>query len=532
LSIAWELIMARTARSDVRWWTLAAVALATFMTSLDNTVVNVALPSIQRDLGLTLAGLEWITSAYILVFASLLLAGGRLGDRYGHRTLFLVGLSLFTAASLLAGLAGTQGVLLAGRVLQGIGAALVTPATLAIIPATFPDAKQRNLAVALWSAVAALALAVGPLAGGLLSQHWHWSWIFFINVPIGAATLTLAALAIPKARDPVAPTLDLAGLATATVALFGMTYALIQGHDAGWTSPPILAALALATAAGGAFAVVESRSHAPMVDPTLFRNRVFTGGTLILLLWGLALIGVYFFTALYLQTVLGFSPTKAGLAFVPMALLMAAVAPLAAPLSERIGANRTVAAGMGLVAAGLLDAALLGAHAGFADLLAPMALLGIGSGLTMPLTANVLAVLPPGRAGVASGILNATREVAGLLGVTVIGALLTARRAQALAAGATPTAAFLHGYTTGLLAAALLVAIGGAVSLATLDRTATPQPAPAAGPRPARRAAATGSGSRRTNADLAGVRVPARTVPPAAAATAPRIGAAAPAARH
>ncbi len=371
--------------------------------------------------------------------------------------------------------------LLAGRVLQGIGAALATPATLAIIPATFPDAKQRNLAVAAWSAVAALALAVGPLTGGLLSQHWHWSWIFFINVPIGVATLTIAALAIPKARHPAAPILDLAGLATATVALFGLTYALIEGHDTGWTAPAILAALALAAAAGGAFAVVESRSRAPMVDLALFRNRVFTGGTVALLLWGLALIGVYFFTALYLQTVLGFSPTTAGLAFVPMALLMAAVAPLAAPLSERIGANRTVAAGMGLVAAGLLAAALLGEHAGFGDLLAPMALLGTGSGLTMPLTANVLAVLPPGRAGVASGILNAAREVSALLGVTVIGAILTTRQATAAGHGATPTRAFPARYTTGLVAAAVLMLAGAVLTLHVLDRRKVAprsQPAP------------------------------------------------------
>ena len=458
-----------------RAWTLAAVSMATFMTSLDNTVVNVALPSIQRDLGLTLAGLEWVTSAYILVFASLLLAGGRLADLYGRRRLFLTGLSLFTAASLLAGLAGTEQVLLTGRVLQGIGAALATPATLALIPATFLDAAQRNLAVGIWGAVAALALAVGPLTGGFLSQHWHWGWIFFINVPVGTATLAIAALAIPqpqpRSRDQSAGRhLDLAALTATTLALFGATYALIQGHDTGWTAPPILAALALTATAAGAFVVVEARSRAPMVDLALFANRVFAGGTLTLVLWALAVIGVYFFTALYLQTVLGFSPTLAGLAFVPMALLMAGVAPLATPLATRIGANRTVAAGMALVAAGLLAAAHLGEHADFADLLPALTLLGIGSGLTMPLTASILATLPSDRAGVAAAILNAAREVAGLLGVTVIGAILTGQRAQALAAGATPSAAFLHGYTTGLRAAALLVAIGGTVSLATLDR--------------------------------------------------------------
>jgi EmrB/QacA subfamily drug resistance transporter len=454
---------------DNRWWALAAVGLATFMTSLDNTVVNVALPSIQRDLHLSLGGLEWVASAYVLVFASLLLAGGRLADLYGHRRIFLAGMTVFTVASLVSGLARGEAVLLSGRVLQGAGAALAAPATLAIISSMFPVERERSRAVGIWSGVTALALACGPLAGGFISQRWHWGWIFFINVPLGILALALGAVAISGSRDRGLPRhLDLPGMASVTVALSALTYALIQGYVTGWTAPVILASFALAAAAACLFAVAESRSAAPMVDLALFRNRVFTGGTVTLVLWGFGVLGVYFFTPIYLQDVLGFSPTRAGLAFVPMALLMAAAATLAPLVSARIGANRTVAAGMVLVAAGLMATALLGQHAGFASLMAPLAAVGIGSGLTMPITAVILDVLPQAQAGVAGGILNAAREASGLLGVTVIGAILTARQAAAVAGGATPQAAFLSGYSAGLAAASVLVLAGAFLGLRTL----------------------------------------------------------------
>ncbi len=463
--------MSATPRQATRWWSLAAVALATFVTSLDNTVVNVALPSIQRDLRLSIAGLEWVASAYILVFASLLLAGGRLADRYGRRRLFVIGLALFTGASLLAGLAGTGPALIAARAVQGVGAALLAPTTLAIISTAFPRERERNLAVAAWSAVAALALALGPLTGGLLTQHWHWNAIFFVNLPVGVLTLAVGRMAIGESRaDATGGGLDLPGLGASTVGLFALTYALIAGHEAGWTSPTVAGSLTLAAIAGAAFAGIEARARAPMVDVSLFRGRVFTGGTAAMVLWGLAVMGVYFFTSLYLQGILGFSPTTAGAAFVPLALLMAAGAPLASALTPRIGANRTVAAGFVLVAAGLLAVSRLGEGTGLADLMPGFALVGIGSGLTTPLTASILGVLPTDRAGVASGILNAAREVSALLGVTVIGAILTTRQATALGHGATPTRAFLAGYTTGLLAAAVLMLAGAMLTLHVLDR--------------------------------------------------------------
>src|ERR1700712_3617413 len=227
--------------------TLLAVALATFMTYLDNNIVNVAMPAIQQDLHLSISGLEWVVSSYILVFASLLLAGGRLADVFGRKRLFMIGLTIFTGASLAAGLAGDIGTLVTARAVQGLGAALVTPTTLAIISATYPDKKERAAAIGVWSAVGALALAIGPLLGGLISQHLSWGWIFYINVPVGLATMALGAWAIQESRENAAPRrLDVPGIATSVLALLGLTYALIEGHDRGWTSGIILGSFAVA----------------------------------------------------------------------------------------------------------------------------------------------------------------------------------------------------------------------------------------------------------------------------------------------
>ncbi len=450
-------------------WTLIAVALATFMTYLDNNIVNVAMPAIERDLHLSISGLEWVVSSYILVFASLLLAGGRLADVFGRRRLFLIGLTVFTVASLVAGMAGSVELLIASRAVQGLGAALVTPTTLAIISATFTEPRQRAAAVGIWSGVGALALAVGPLLGGLLSQHACWGWIFDSTVPVGLATLALGAWSIPESVEGSAPTrIDLPGVLTSSGALFALTYALIEGGSRGWTSPLILGSFAVAVALGAAFIRLELSSSAPMVALSLFRERVFSGGLIALLMWGFGLFGIYFFTSLYLQSVLGFSPTKAGTAFVPMALLMAVGAVVSERITHRLGAYRVVAVAMLLMAAGIASVSLLGEHATWLDLMPSFAVIGIGGGLTVPLTASVLEAMPRSEAGVASGIFNASREVAGLLGITVIGAILTARRTSELRLGHDPVQSFLSGYRAGLLVAALLVALGAVAAFVGL----------------------------------------------------------------
>jgi EmrB/QacA subfamily drug resistance transporter len=455
--------------SQRRWWTLVAVALATFMTFLDNNVVNVALPSIQRELHLSISGLEWIVSSYILVFSGLMLVGGRLADVYGRKRLFVLGLALFTGASLMAGLAGGESTLVLARVLQGIGAAATMPSTLAIISATFPDDKERTAAVGVWSAVGALALALGPFTGGFVSQHWDWGWIFLINVPVGVVTLVITLVSMRESRETVRRRLDIPGLLTSALALFSLTWALIEGHNRGWTSGLILGAFLLAAVALAAFLAIESRTADPMVDLSMFRDRVFSGGTGALILWGFGVMGVYFFTALYLQGVLGFSPTEAGAAFVPMALMMAATAPIAGPVARKIGTHLTVAGGMTLNAIGLVLVSLVGEHGHFLDLMPAFVAFGVGSGFTMmALTDAVIGVLPPSRSGAASAILNAAREVSGLLGVTVIGAILTARQSAVLRGGATPAHSFLSGYQFSLLIASAIVFAGVPISLYTL----------------------------------------------------------------
>ena len=468
-----------------RWWALVAVALATFMTYLDNNVTNVAIPTIQRSLHLSIAGLEWVVSSYVLVFAGLLLAGGRIADVYGRRRLFFAGTIVFTLSSLAAGLAGSGDVLIGARVVQGLGAAFLVPTTLAIIMATFRDARERTAAIGIWTAIGAMALAFGPLIGGFISQHLHWGWIFFINVPVGIVALSIGALAIDESRDTTARrALDLPGMATSSAALLALTYALIEGHDKGWTSAVILGALAVAAVAAAGFVVVESRTGHPMVELTLFRSRAFSGGTATMMLWAFGIFGIYFFTSIYLQDILGFSPTKAGLAFVPMALCLAATAGLAGPLYTRFGAHRMVAAGMAVMAIGLYLFSVLGAGATFASLMPGFLLFGFGSGLMqVPLTNAVLQGQAPERSGVASALLNASREVAGLLGITVIGAVLRSRQGDALRHGAAPAGAFLDGYHAGLTVTVLLVAAGAVISYLALRQTGAP--APAAAPPPA-----------------------------------------------
>jgi EmrB/QacA subfamily drug resistance transporter len=454
-----------------RWWALVAVALGTFMTYLDNNVVNVALPSIQRDLHLSIEGLEWIASAYILVFAGLLLAGGRIADVLGMRGTFFAGLAVFTVASVAAGIAQNQEMLIGARAVQGVGAALLTPASLALLPQLFPDPRERGTAVGVWGGVGALALAIGPLTGGWLSQHASWGWIFLINAPIGVATAVLAAVSIPAARRGTSRGLDLPGLAASSLALFSLTYALIEGGSRGWTSGTILAAFGVAATAAIAFLIIEARSANPMMDLAFFRMRVFSGGLLSMGLWAFGVFGIYFYTAIYLQNVLGFSPTEAGAAFVPMALVMAVMATVAPRLEVRFGAGRTVAAALALMAAAVAGISTYGEGTTYLDLLPWFVLYGVGGGLLVPLNNVIVGALPAGRTGIASGMLNVSREVFGLLGITILGAILTNR---SNAATGTELHRYLAGYQFSLVVAACLVAVGVPVSLYALRSVRTP----------------------------------------------------------
>ena len=326
------------------------------------------------------------------------------------------------------------------------------------------------MAIGIWAAAGALALATGPALGGLISQHLHWGWIFLINVPVGVITFAIAIFYVTESRSESAVRqLDLPGLATSALSLFALTYALIEGNVSGWTAPRILGAFALAAVSAGIFLAIESRTAHPMVDLKMFRSREFSGGSGTMMIWAFGVLGIYFFTSLYLQQTLGFSPVEAGLAFVPMALCVAVFAAVAPRIEAVAGAHRTVAAGMLLMVVGLVLFARLGLSAHYTSLLPGFMLFGAGAGLmNVPLTNAVMAATPASVAGVASALLNASREVAGLLGITVIGAVLRTAQGASARGGADPVHAFLDGYHTGLLVTIGLMAAGVAVSYVTL----------------------------------------------------------------
>jgi len=459
------------AEENRKWWTLASVSFALFMIMLDNTVVNVALPAIQRDLGIDVAELEWVVTGYALSFAVLMLTGGKLADMHGRRRIFLIGLAIFTFSSLLCGLAGTAELLTAARVLQGVGAAFMMPATLSIITATFPP-KERGAALGIWAGVSAMALAIGPLVGGLITEHIGWNWIFYLNVPVGLAGLVAARLIIRESRDTShEQRLDLPGLVTSGIALFALVYALIEANSKGWTSPLILGLFALAAVSGTAFVLLELHQRLPMFDMTLFRNPTFAGANTVALLVSLAMFGVFFFISLYMQNVLGYSAVRAGVAFLPMTVLIILVAPFAGRSSDRLGSRWLMTAGMTLVGCSLLIFAQLQPDSSYFQLLPGMILGGVGMATTMtPMTAAVLSSVPVDKAGVGSGMLNTFRQVGGALGIALMGAILASGSNTALADGASKVDAFMNGLHHALYVAAV-IAFAAALTAAVTVRS-------------------------------------------------------------
>ncbi len=408
-----------------KWWTLGAVAFGLFMIMLDNTIVNVALPSIQRDLGIGVSELEWIVTGYALTFAVLMLTGGKLADLYGRRLIFIVGLAIFTASSLACGLATSAGWLIGARVVQGVGSALMNPATLSIIVATFPP-RQRGMAIGVWAGVSALALAIGPLVGGVITEQISWSWIFFINVPIGILGIVVARLVIEESRDTSQEQrLDLPGLVTSALGLFALTYALIEANNYGWTSARILGLFGVAAVALIGFVLLELRQRLPMLDLSLFRNPTFAGANAVMLLVALAMFGVFFFISLFVQNILGYSATQAGATFLPMTLFIVVMAPIAGRISDRGHTRWLIGAGMMLVAGCLLLFAQLDAYSTFWNILPGMLVGGLGMAITMaPTTAAAMGSVATDKAGVGSAVLNSMRQVGGSMGIAVMGAIV------------------------------------------------------------------------------------------------------------
>ena len=461
------------AEENRKWWTLAAVAFALFMIMLDNTVVNVALPSIEHDLGLShrLSALEWVVSGYALSFAVLMLTGGKLADMFGRRRIFVLGLLVFTISSLACGLATGPEFLIAARVVQGVGAALMLPATLSIIQATFPP-KERGTALGIWAGVSALALAIGPLVGGLIAEHIGWNWIFYINVPVGIVGIAAALLVIRESKDTSREQrLDAPGLITSGVAFFAIVFALIESSRYGWTSLTILGLFGLTVVGLGAFVAVELKQRLPMFDLGLFRNPTFVGANVVALLVTLAMFGVFFYISLYMQDIRHFSAVKAGATFLPMTLLIILIAPLAGRFSDRLGSRGLMTAGMTMTGISLLFFARLEPHSSFWMMFPALVIGGAGMALVMtPMTAAAMSAVPTDKAGVGSGMLNTFRQIGGALGIAVMGAVLSSREASQLQAGATKVEAFMSGLHEALYLGAG-VAFGAALVAATLIRS-------------------------------------------------------------
>jgi EmrB/QacA subfamily drug resistance transporter len=447
-----------------KWWTLAAVAFGLFMIMLDNTVVNVALPAIQADLQADLSELEWIVAGYALTFAALLLTGGKLADLLGRRLIFVIGLAVFVAASLACGLAGSGEVLIAARVVQGVGAALMNPATLSIISATFPP-HQRGTAIGIWAGVSALALAIGPLVGGLLTEHASWHWIFFINVPVGLIGIAASLLLIDESRDTSAEQrLDLPGLLTSSIGLFSLTYALIEANTYGWTSGRIVTAFVVAAVALVGFVLLETHQRLPMLDLSLFRNPTFAGANGVMLLVALAMFGVFFFVSLYMQNVLGYSAVQAGAAFLPMTMLIVLIAPLAGRASDRFGSRWLMASGMVLLSTQLFYFSRLGVQESYWTILPAMLIGGVGMSLVMtPSAAAAMSGVPLDKVGVGSGVLNSARQVGGSVGIALIGAIIANE-----AGGRRTPEAFVDGFSTALVVASLIALAGAVLAVSTI----------------------------------------------------------------
>jgi EmrB/QacA subfamily drug resistance transporter len=444
------------------------------MIMLDHTVVNVALPAIQEDLGTGLSELQWIVTGYALTFAALMLIGGKLADAYGRRLIFVIGILIFTAASLWCGLADSGNMLIAARVVQGAGAALMNPATLSIIAATFPP-KERGMAIGIWAGTAALALAIGPLVGGLLTEHLSWHWIFFVNVPVGMVAIAASFLLITESRDDTHESLDLPGLGTSALGLFALTYGLIEANAYGWTSARIVGSFVVAAVALASFVQIERRRRSPMLDLSLFRSGTYAGANVSMLLVALAMFGIFFFVSLYMQNILGYSAVQAGAAFLPMTVLIILVAPFAGKASDKYGSRWLMTIGMVLLGVQLLYLSQMSADATFWNLLPGFIVGGFGMAMTMtPTAAAATRAVPVEKSGVGSAVLNAMRQVGGSLGVALMGAIVAAQTK-----GNPSVDGFMAGFERALIVAALIAFAGSIVAFALVrQEAATEEPAP------------------------------------------------------
>jgi EmrB/QacA subfamily drug resistance transporter len=414
----------RVERANHKWWTLAAMCFALFMIMLDNTVVNVALPSIQRSLKTTPENLEWTINAYFLSFAALILLGGKLGDRFGRKRIFLVGLAIFTLSSAACALSTSDTGLISARVVQGIGAALMNPLSLSIIVAAFPR-HQVPTAIGIWAGISGLGLAIGPLLGGFLVEHVDWSAVFWINVPIGVLAAGATLWFVQESKDPTARSFDVVGTLLVTGGLFALVWALIRTNSHSWQSGQTVGFLVAAAVLLVGFVLWEDRQADPMIPLSFFRKRAFDVAVASVALIGFSMFGIIYFLTLYLQNVRGYSAIESGLRTLPMTVMVILIAPVAGKLSARIGPRPLMSGGMLIMSLGLASLTRLSIDASYWTVIFPSFIcVGAGIAMSMPTTTGVaMGSVDPARAGIASGVINSSRQVGGALGVAVLGSI-------------------------------------------------------------------------------------------------------------
>jgi EmrB/QacA subfamily drug resistance transporter len=450
-----------------RWIALGLLCMAQFVVVLDAAIVNVALPSIGEDLAFSQENLSWVVNAYVLTFGGFLLLGGRLADLLGRRRVFMFGLVLFALASLAGGFATSEGWLIGARAVQGLGAAILSPAALSIVTTTFRDGAERNKALGAWGAVAGSGGAAGVLLGGVLTEYLGWEWVLWVNVPIGIVAALIAPSLVAESRsESLTRAFDFGGAFTVTAGLSVLVYALVDATDVGWGSTQTIVLLAVAVALIAAFVAIERRSDAPLVPFGIFRLRTLTGANVVGVLTGASLFSMFFFISLYMQQVLGYSAIKAGLSYLPLALTIILAAAVASQLVTRVGFKPVLAAGMVLIAAGLVWFSQVSVGGGFAsDILGPSLLAAAGLGLAfVPQTIAAVSGVAEREAGLASGLINTSQQVGGALGLAVLATVADSRTDDVVAsAGGGPSAlpnALTEGFQSAFLAGAGIAVLG------------------------------------------------------------------------
>ena len=454
-----------------RWWALALLCMTQFMVVLDASIVNIALPSIGEDVGISQENLSWVVNGYVLTFGGFLLLGGRMADLLGRRRIFMAGLVIVAVASLFAGFAPNEGTLIAARAAQGLGAAIIAPSALSIVTTIFRDGSERNKALGAWGAVAGSGGAAGVLLGGVLTDGLGWEWVMWVNVPVALIVLALTPQLIPESRsESQTRHFDLAGAVTVTAGLSLLVYAIVDAESAGWGSTQTIGLLALAVGLLGVFTAIELRSHAPLVPFRIFNKRTLTGANAVGLMVGGSLFAMFFFITLYMQQVLDYSPIKAGLSYLPLALAIIISAGVASQLVTRIGFKPVLAVGLVLIAAGLVWFSQISVDGGFAtDILGPSLLAAVGLGFAF-VTTTIAAVsgIQDHEQGLASGLINTSQQIGGALGLAVLATIANSRTDSVVQdAGGDPAAlprALVEGFQSAFLGAAAIALVGLALT--------------------------------------------------------------------